>query len=108
MYNAGILQDFSQLRFDDEVDPTQNLPCPTPLPPPPHLLRCLGPKHHHMSPRAVLFVVLACCAIALVLCGEQGGAHEGGASQKELGKGPDVVDLQRCWGFPEQRYKGRV
>ena len=55
-----------------------------------------------MSPRAILFVVLASCAIALVLCGEQGRAHEGGASQKELGEGPGVVDLQRCWGFPEQ------
>ena len=34
------------------------------------------------------------------------GPGEGGGSQKELGKGPGVVDLQRCWGFPEQSYKG--
>ena len=32
---------------------------------------------------------------------------EGGGSQGELGKGPGVVDLQRCWGFPEQGYQGR-
>ena len=24
----------------------------------------------------------------------------------ELGEGPGVVDLQRCWGYPEQSYKG--
>ena len=24
----------------------------------------------------------------------------------ELGEGPGVVDLQRCWGFSEQSYKG--
>jgi hypothetical protein len=29
-------------------------------------------------------------------------------SQKELGEGPGVVDLQRCWGFPEQSYNGRI
>ena len=33
---------------------------------------------------------------------------EGGGSQKELGEGPGVVDLQMCWGFPEQRYKGPI
>ena len=33
---------------------------------------------------------------------------EVGGSQKGLGEGPGVMDLQRCWGFPEQRYKGRV
>ena len=36
------------------------------------------------------------------------GKGEGGGSQKELGKGPGVVDLQRCWGSPEQSYQGRI
>ena len=40
--------------------------------------------------------------------GEGENPGEGGGSQKELGKGPGVVDLQRCWGFPEQSYKGRI
>ena len=31
---------------------------------------------------------------------------EGGGSQGELGEGPGVVDSQRCWGFPEQSYRG--
>ena len=29
-------------------------------------------------------------------------------SQNELGEGPGVVDLQSCWGFPEQSYQGRI
>jgi len=32
--------------------------------------------------------------------GEEG---EEGGSRGELGEGPGVVDLQRCWGFSEQR-----
>ena len=39
--------------------------------------------------------------------GKGEGPGEEGGSQKELGKGPDVVDLQRCWGYPEQSYQGR-
>ena len=41
--------------------------------------------------------------------GEKGkgeGPGEGGGSPGELGEGPDVVDSQRCGGFPEQSYKG--
>ena len=38
--------------------------------------------------------------------GKGEGPWEGGGSQKELGKGPGVVDLQRCWGCDEQSYKG--
>ena len=43
--------------------------------------------------------------------GERGkgeGPGEGGGSQGELGEGPGVVDLQRCWGFPEQSFVGRI
>ena len=43
--------------------------------------------------------------------GERGkgeGPGEGGGSQGELGEGPGVVDLQRCWGCPEQSYTGRI
>ena len=29
-----------------------------------------------------------------------------GGSPGELAEGPGVVDFQRCWGFPEQSYKG--
>ena len=38
--------------------------------------------------------------------GKREGPGEGGGPQKELGEGPGVVDLQRCWVFPEQSYKG--
>ena len=40
--------------------------------------------------------------------GKVEGQGEGGGSQGEVGEGPGVVDLQRCWGCPEQRYKGRI
>ena len=47
----------------------------------------------------------------VIIKGERGkgeGPGEGGGSQKELGKGPGVVDWQRCCGFPEQSCKGRI
>ena len=34
--------------------------------------------------------------------GEGEGPGEGGGSQGELGEGPGVEDLQRCWGCDEQ------
>ena len=40
--------------------------------------------------------------------GKGEGPGEGGGSLGELGEGPGVVDLQRCWGFSEQSYKGRI
>ena len=43
--------------------------------------------------------------------GERGkgeGKGEEGGSQGELGEGPGVVDLQRCWGCPEHSYQGRM
>ena len=46
-----------------------------------------------------------------IIKGERGkgeGPGEGGGSPGELGEGPGVVDLQRCWGFPEQSYQGRI
>ena len=41
-------------------------------------------------------------------CLEGEGKREGGGSQGELGEGPGGADLQRCWGFDEQSYKGRI
>ena len=38
----------------------------------------------------------------------KGDGMKGGGSQGELGEGPGVVDLQRCWGFSEQSYTGRI
>ena len=38
----------------------------------------------------------------------QKGKGEGGGSQGELGEGPGVVDLQRCWGCDEQSYQGLI
>ena len=38
----------------------------------------------------------------------KGEGLEGGGSPGELGEGPGVVDLQKCWGCPEQSYKGRI
>ena len=32
---------------------------------------------------------------------------EGGGSLGELGEGPTIADLQRCWGCPEQSYQRR-
>ena len=34
------------------------------------------------------------------------GPGEEGGSQGELGEGPGVADLQRCWGSHEQSYQG--
>ena len=44
--------------------------------------------------------------LVIIERGKGEGPGEGGGSQKELGKGPGVVDLQRCWGLPEQSYQG--
>ena len=38
----------------------------------------------------------------------KGGGGTMGGSQGELGEGPGVVDLQSCWGFSEQSFKGRI
>ena len=38
--------------------------------------------------------------------GKGEGPWEGGGSLGILGEGPGVVDLQRCWGCPEQSYQG--
>ena len=38
----------------------------------------------------------------------KGEGLEGGGSPGELGEGPGVVDLQRCWGCSEQSYQGRI
>ena len=55
---------------------------------------------HAQLPSVFCFFVVVCiCAVVLM---------PGNWSQKELGKGPGVVDLHRCWGFPEQSYKGRI
>ena len=51
------------------------------------------------------------CHSMIVQLRERGkgeGPGEGGGSQGELGEGPGVADLQRCWGFPEQSYTGRI
>ena len=40
--------------------------------------------------------------------GKREGSGEGGGSQGELGEGPGVEDLQRCWGCHEQSYTGRI
>ena len=40
--------------------------------------------------------------------GKGEGPGEGGGSQGELGEGPGVADLQRCWGCDEQSYQGRI
>ena len=40
--------------------------------------------------------------------GKGEGPGEEGGSLGILGEGPGVVDLQRCWGFFEQSYKGRI
>ena len=37
---------------------------------------------------------------------ERGKGEEEGGSPGELGEGPGVADSERCWGFPEQSYKG--
>ena len=36
----------------------------------------------------------------------KGEGQQGGGFQGELGEGPGVADLQRCWGCPEQSYTG--
>ena len=38
--------------------------------------------------------------------GEKGKGLGGGGSPGELGEGPGVADLQRCWGCHEQSYQG--
>ena len=40
--------------------------------------------------------------------GKREDSEEGGGSLRELGEGPGVVDLQRCWGCSEQSYQGRI
>ena len=40
--------------------------------------------------------------------GKGEGPGEGGGSPGELGEGPGAADLQRCWGYPEQSYQGRI
>ena len=39
--------------------------------------------------------------------GKGEGPGEGGGSQGELGEGPTIADLQRCWGSTEQSYQRR-
>ena len=46
--------------------------------------------------------------LVIIERGKGEGPGEGGGSQKELGKGPGVADLQRCWGFSEQSYRGQI
>ena len=48
------------------------------------------------------FGVHPVCAVPALLCHNLREVR----CQKELGKGPGVVDLQRWWGLPEQSYKG--
>ena len=43
--------------------------------------------------------------LVIIERGKGEGPGEGGGSQGELGEGPGVVDLQRCWGCSEQSYK---
>ena len=46
--------------------------------------------------------------LVIIERGKGEGPGEGGGSQGELGEGPGGVDLQRCWGYPEQSYQGRI
>ena len=38
----------------------------------------------------------------------KGEGQQGGGFPGEPAEGPTIADLQRCWGFPEQRYKGPI
>ena len=62
-------------------------------------------------PALILVTSTQALEMQLSVKGERGkgeGQGEGGGSQGELGEGPGVVDLQRCWGCSEQSYTGRI
>ena len=40
--------------------------------------------------------------------GDAGVVMQGGGSPGEPAEGPTIADLQRCWGFTEQSYQGRI